>query len=84
MHELKGEAGVIDIRNAGLSAAVELESIPGQVGARARKVFDRGIEENILFRFTGDTIAVAPPFIVTEAEIGRMVDALRTAIRAAQ
>ena len=83
VHELKGEPGVIDIRNAGLSAAVELESIPGQVGARARKVFDRGIEENMLFRFTGDTIAVAPPFIVTEDEIGRMIEALRTCIRAA-
>lgn len=83
VHELKGEPGVIDIRNAGLSAAVELESIPGQVGARARKVFDRGIEENMLFRFTGDTIAVAPPFIATEDEIGRMIEALRTCIRAA-
>ena len=83
VHELKGEPGVIDIRNAGLSAAVELESIPGQVGARARKVFDLGIEENMLFRFTGDTIAVAPPFIATEDEIGRMIEALRTCIRAA-
>ena len=84
VHELRGEPGVIDIRNLGLAAAVELESLPGKTGARARQVFDRGIEEGMLFRFTGDTIAVAPPFIATEAEIGRMIEALRTAIRSAQ
>jgi beta-alanine--pyruvate transaminase len=32
-------------------------------------------------RFTGDTIAVAPPFISTEAEIRDMVEALRTVLR---
>jgi len=83
IHSLKGEPGVADIRNIGTAAAVELEALPGKPGARALKVFERGIEEGMLFRFTGETIAVAPPYIATKAEVEAMVDKLRVAIRAA-
>ena len=83
IHSLKGEPGVADIRNIGTAAAVELEPLAGKPGARAFKVFERGIEEGMLFRFTGETIAVAPPYIATKAEVEAMVDKLRVAIRAA-
>ena len=83
VHSLKGEPGVTDIRNVGLAAAVELEPLPGKPGLRALKVFERGIEEGMLYRFTGDTIAMAPPFIATTAEIDAMVGTLRLAIGAA-
>jgi len=82
VHSLKGEPGVVDIRNIGLTAAVELEPLQGKPGLRALKVFERGMEEGMLYRFTGDIIAIAPPFISTQAEIGRMVEVLRGAIRA--
>ena len=84
VHSLKGEPDVSDIRNIGLAAAVELEPIPAKPGLRALKVFERGLEEGMLFRFTGDTIAMAPPFISTRAEIETMVEKLRVAIRAAR
>jgi len=84
VHSLKGESGVADIRNIGLAAAVELEPIPAKPGLRALKVFERGLEEGMLFRFTGDTIAIAPPFISTRAEIETMIEKLRVAIRAAR
>jgi beta-alanine--pyruvate transaminase len=84
VHSLKGEPGVIDIRNIGLAAAVELEPIPGKPGLRALRVFERGLEEGMLFRFTGDTIAMAPPFISTKAEIETMIEKLRVAISAAR
>ena len=83
MHSLKGEPGIADIRNIGLAAAVELDPFPGRPGARALKVFERGIEEGMLFRFTGETVAVAPPYISTKAEIEAMVEKLRVSIRAA-
>ncbi len=83
VHSLKGEPGVADIRNIGLAAAVELEPITGKPGARALKVFERGMEEGMLYRFTGDTIAMAPPFISTKAEIETMIEKLRVAIRSA-
>jgi beta-alanine--pyruvate transaminase len=86
VHSLKGAPRVVDIRNVGLVAAVELEPLRenGQArpGARALKVFERAMEDGMLFRFTGDIIAMAPPFISTQAEIGRMVEVLRGAIQA--
>ena len=84
VHSLKGEPGVADIRNIGLAAAVELEPLPGKPGVRALKVFERGVEEGMLYRFTAETIAMAPPFIATKSEIAKMVDRLRTAVRAAR
>ncbi len=81
MHSLCDEPHVVDIRNFGLAAAVELGSRDGQPGARAREVFERGVEAGLLLRFTGDTIAVAPPFISAEAEIRNMIEALRTVLR---
>jgi beta-alanine--pyruvate transaminase len=82
VHSLKGEPGVADIRNTGLAAAVELEPVRDKPGFRALKVFERAIEEGMLFRFTGDTIAMAPPFIATQTEIEAMIEKLRSAIRA--
>jgi len=83
---LKGEPGVADIRNIGLAAAVELDPLDGNAvgkpGLRGLKVFERGMEEGMLYRFTGDTIAMAPPFISTQAEIEAMIEKLRAAIRA--
>jgi beta-alanine--pyruvate transaminase len=83
MHSLKGEPGVADIRNIGLAAAVEFEPIAGKPGMRALKVFEHGLENGMLYRFTGETIAVAPPFISTQGEIEKMVECLRSSLRAA-
>jgi beta-alanine--pyruvate transaminase len=82
MHSLKGERGVLDVRNIGMAAAVDLEPVPGQPGLRAQSVFEAGIADAHLFRFTADTIAVGPPFISTKAELEGMADALRRHIRA--
>ena len=82
LHSLRESPHVIDIRNIGLTAAVEFEPLQGKPGLRALKVFERGMEEGMLYRFTGETIAMAPPFISTQAEIGRMVEVLRGAIQA--
>jgi len=81
MHSLKGEPGVLDIRNCGLAAAIDLEPIAGEPGLRAIRVFEQSLALGQLPRFTGDTIAVGPPFVSTAAEIAKMADDLRTAIR---
>lgn len=84
VHSLKGEPGVLDIRNFGLAAGVDLEPWAGKPGLRALKTFERGLELGQAFRFGADTLTMAPPYISTEAEIAKMVDDLRTAIRTAQ
>jgi beta-alanine--pyruvate transaminase len=83
MHALKGERGIVDIRNCGLAAAIDLEPVADKPGLRALRVFERALELGQLPRFTGDTIAVGPPFISTPTEIAKMADDLRKAIRAA-
>jgi beta-alanine--pyruvate transaminase len=82
MHSLRGEPHVTDIRNLGLAAALECAPIAGQPGLAAMQVFEKALDEGLLVRFSGDSIAVAPPFICSENDIRAMVDGLRRALRA--
>lgn len=82
VHGLRGEPHVIDVRNIGLAAAVDLAPNPDQPGVVALRVFERALAEGLLLRFTGDTIALAPPFISTPQEIESMIEGLRRSLRA--
>ncbi len=83
VHSLKGEPNVIDIRNVGLAAAIELAPMAGKPGMKAIQVFEKAMEEGLLVRFSGDILAVAPPFISSVDEVESMVEGLRRALRAA-
>jgi beta-alanine--pyruvate transaminase len=83
VHALKGEPGVLDVRNIGLAAGIDLDPVPGKPGERAFGVFQRGMENGILLRWSGDTIAVAPPFVSTREEIETMAEKLRAALHGA-
>jgi len=76
VHELKGLPHVIDIRNLGLVAGIELESRPGQPTARAFDVFLKAYEQGLLIRTTGDTIALSPPLIITKDQIDQIFETL--------
>ena len=82
VHSLQGEPHVVDIRNIGLAAAVELAPIPGQPGLRAFKAFERALDEGLLVRFSGEILALAPPFVSSAQEIESMVESLRRVLRA--
>jgi beta-alanine--pyruvate transaminase len=82
VHTLRDAPYVIDVRNFGLTAAVELEPQAGQAGVRGVEVLERGLDEGLLLRVTGDTIAFAPPFISTPEEIQRMIESVRVTLRA--
>jgi beta-alanine--pyruvate transaminase len=82
VHSLRGEPNVIDCRNFAGAAAVELSPIAGSPGLRAIRLFEDALTRGLLVRFTGDTIALAPPVISTEAEIQQMFETLRASIRA--
>ena len=82
VHSLRGEPNVIDVRNYAGAGAVELSPLPGQPGLRAIRVFEHALTQGLLVRFTGDTIALAPPVIATPSEIQQMIETLRGAIRA--
>ena len=76
VHELKGLPHVIDIRNLGLVAGIELESRPAQPTARAFDVFLKAYEQGLLIRTTGDTIALSPPLIITKDQIDQIFETL--------
>ncbi|MBV9384933.1 MAG: aspartate aminotransferase family protein [Chroococcidiopsidaceae cyanobacterium CP_BM_ER_R8_30] len=80
-HSLKGLPHIIDIRNLGLVAGIELESIPGKPGARAFDCFLRCYEQGLLIRQTGDIIALSPPLILQKEHIDQMFETLGSVIR---
>jgi beta-alanine--pyruvate transaminase len=80
-HSLRGSPHVIDIRNLGLVAGIELEPRPGEPGKRAFEVFLDCFENGVLTRQTGDILAFSPPLIVEENQIHRMVESVAKALK---
>jgi beta-alanine--pyruvate transaminase len=80
LHGLKGTRHVIDIRNLGLVGGIELEPRPGAAGKRALEAHVRCFEAGVLVRFTGDILALSPPLIIDEEQIGRIVETIRAAL----
>lgn len=76
VHSLKGVRHVIDVRNLGLVAGIELESIAGKPGKRAFDCFLQCYEKGLLIRTTGDIIALSPPLIIEKEHIDRIVEIL--------
>jgi beta-alanine--pyruvate transaminase len=80
---LKGLPNVLDIRAIGLTAGVDLASKPDGVGKRGFEALERGFHEHdIMLRAVGDTLALSPPLIISEAQIGEMFEKLGKIIKA--
>jgi beta-alanine--pyruvate transaminase len=79
-HSLNGVRHVIDVRNLGIVAGVELSPRPGAPGARAYEVFVKCYENGLLVRVTGDIVAISPPLIASRAQIDEIFGKLREAI----
>ena len=77
VHSLMEMPNVLDIRNLGLVAGIELEPRPGKPTARAYEAFQRCYEKGVLIRTTGDIIALSPPLIIDEPQIDQLVATLR-------
>ncbi len=80
LHSLKDARHVIDIRNLGLVGGIELEPRAGAIGRRGLEAHVKCFEAGVLVRFTGDILALSPPLIIEEAQIGRIVETIRTAL----
>jgi beta-alanine--pyruvate transaminase len=81
-HALKGLPHVIDIRNIGLIAAIELAPRAGAPGARGLDVHVKAFESGAYVRVAADTIALAPPLIIGKGEIDQLFDIVRATLRA--
>ena len=87
LEELRRHEIVGDVRSLGLVAGVELvsdretkKSFDPAVGA-ARRVWIEALAQGVIVRpLGGDVLAMSPPFVISEAEIDRIVDVLNSAI----
>ncbi|SIQ94624.1 beta-alanine--pyruvate transaminase [Aeromonas sp. RU39B] len=82
VHSLRGCKHVKDIRNYGLVAGIELESMTGAPGRRAYEVFVRCFQMGALIRVTGDIIALSPPLIIEREHIDQLFSLLQDALQA--
>jgi beta-alanine--pyruvate transaminase len=81
VHALREAPHVIDIRNIGLVAAIELRPREGAPTARAYETFTKAFEQGLLIRVTGDTIALSPPLIISEEQIDEIMRMLSSILR---
>ena len=78
-----GEPHVADIRTVGLVGALDLEPIDGTPGKRGYDAMETGFHDHdIMIRITADTIALSPPLIVSEDQIGEITDKVRKILHA--
>ena len=73
---LKGGNHVVDLRNLGIMAGIELEPRPNAPTARAMESFHKCFDEGLLVRVTGDIIALSPPLIVSKEQIDEIFDTI--------
>jgi beta-alanine--pyruvate transaminase len=81
VHSLRGLPNIVDIRNLGIVAGIELAPREGAPGSRAFDVFLDCFEEGLLIRVTADIIALSPPLIIERDHIDLIFDTLRRALR---
>lgn len=72
VHSLKGRRHIIDLRNIGLVAGIELQPREGAPGKRAMELFHKCFDSGLLVRATGDIIALSPPLILEKTHIDEM------------
>jgi beta-alanine--pyruvate transaminase len=80
---LKNEPNVVDIRTIGLTAGIDLTSRPDQPGKRGFDGLNNAFFDNdLMLRVAGDTLALTPPLIVSEEQVGEIVEKVAKVIRA--
>lgn len=78
MHSLRGAPHVMDVRNLGIVAGIELEARSGAPGTRGFDAFvDAFATEDLLMRVTADIIALSPPLVISETQVEDLVARIR-------
>ena len=73
----------MDIRPVGLTAGIDLASRPELPGKRGFDALNSAFHDNdLMLRTAGDTLALTPPLIISEDQIGEIVSKVAKVIRA--
>ncbi|MDB5848969.1 MAG: aspartate aminotransferase family protein, partial [Rhodoferax sp.] len=83
VHGLKGAKHVTDIRNCGLAAGLTIAAMPGEPARRPYEIAMAMWKKGFYVRYGGDTIQLAPPFIIEAGQIDSLVNALGECLNAA-
>ena len=84
VHSLNGAPHVVDLRNLGIIAGIELKPRADQPTKRAFEVFLDCYENGLLIRTTADIIALSPPLILGKSHIDQMFEILGAALKRVQ
>ena len=76
VHSLRGAKHVLDIRNYGLACGITIAAHPGEPAKRPYEIAMKMYDQGFYVRYGGDTIQLAPPFIMTRAQIDSLINAL--------
>ncbi|HEY4203586.1 MAG TPA: aspartate aminotransferase family protein [Xanthobacteraceae bacterium] len=80
---LRGEPNVVDIRTVGLTAGIDLTANKEGPGKRGFECLNKAFHDHdMMIRVAGDTIALTPPLIVSEDQVGEIVEKVGKIIRA--
>jgi beta-alanine--pyruvate transaminase len=80
---LKGLPNVLDIRCVGLTGAIDLAPSAAGPGERGYAALEYSFHEaDIMLRLSGDTIELTPPLVVSDDQIGEIVDKVGRTIKA--
>ncbi|MDR3510194.1 MAG: aminotransferase class III-fold pyridoxal phosphate-dependent enzyme [Caulobacteraceae bacterium] len=80
IHALRASPHVVDIRNIGLLAAIDLAPRPGEPGARGAACGQAAFDAGVLIRTSGDTIMLSPPLILSQADIDQITGTIASAL----
>lgn len=83
-HKLEDARHVVDVRNLGLVAGIELQPREGAPGARAAEVFRHCFDNGVMVRYTGDILAISPPLIIEEGQIDEIFGTIGQALKTVQ
>lgn len=79
---LRNEPNVVDIRTVGITAGIDLAPKDNSPGLRGFEALSKAFHDHdIMIRVAGDTICLTPPLIVSEAQIGAIMDKVAKVIR---
>ena len=81
IHQLKNDKNVIDIRNLGLVAAIEIAPRPGAVGARGYEAMKKAWHKGLMLRVTADTLAFSPPLIAEKHDIDKIFEIVQSILK---
>ena len=77
----QGAPHVVDVRNIGLLAAIELAPEEGKPGQRGYAVHQACLERDCLIRSAGDTMLLSPPLTIERHQMDRLFSTLHDALR---